>query len=146
MITKCFKCGEEGHVAWHCPHPPERAARMLARETIAAIEQQNTVVSQARERLQVAPATPHSNAQSPSRRNQDTEAHTDGDDRPSENNPSPDTSDIAPSLQPILARLPNVARGGTFIAPPGECVYCDRRRAATAQRVRSMRLGRKQPK
>lgn len=46
--------------------------------------------------------------------------------------------DVGPGESPG-AVLPNVARGGALIAPPGQCDYCDARRAYTADRMRKSR-------
>jgi hypothetical protein len=106
-MTICGKCASEGHTGWEndpCPHPPERAARMLAAKQAGFQHPQtSTLHGPATSRLPKQPK----------------------------------------NLTEIVTKLPNTARGGTLIAPPGECTYCDRRRAYTAG---AMRRGRAKQK
>lgn len=42
-------------------------------------------------------------------------------------------------IEETIKDLPNTARGGLQVAPPGQCEYCDRRRASTAAAMRRKR-------
>lgn len=90
---------------------------------------------------QAAPEVPHSNAQSPSRRKlgkAPTQAAPPSE--PDSAAPIPPAISAAAHTRLSSHDTPHTAPS---IAPPGECPYCDRRRAAVAASVRLHRSRRK---
>lgn len=58
---------------------------------------------------------------------------------PAERGSAPQAEAVGVTAGETASVLPNVARGGLFIAPPGECAYCDRRREQKAAAMRALR-------